>query len=142
VPYPGATQALTAVMTSQIELASVTMPPAVPLVLAGKVKPIVVTSANRAAALPDVPTVAESGYPGFEIVTWTGFFMPANTPKPIVERFETAAIEVAAMPEVKAKLVTLGFDTTSTSGERFRSDLAAEIRRWTEVVEKAKIRIQ
>lgn len=142
VPYPGAAQALTAVMTSQIELASVTMPPAVQLVQAGKVKPIVVTSATRAAALPEVPTVAESGYPGFEIVTWTGFFMPVNTPQPIVERFEKAALEVAAMPDIKAKLVTLGFDTTSTSGEHFRRDLTAEIRRWTEVVAKAKIRIQ
>jgi tripartite-type tricarboxylate transporter receptor subunit TctC len=142
VPYPGAAQALTAVMTSQIELASVTMPPAVQLVQAGKVKPIVITSAKRAAALPDVPTVAESGYPGFEIVTWTGFFMPANTPKPIIERFEKAALEVANMPEIRDRLVTLGFDTASTSGERFRSDIAAELKRWTEVVQKAKIKMQ
>jgi tripartite-type tricarboxylate transporter receptor subunit TctC len=142
VPYPGAAQALTAVMTSQIELASVTMPPAVSLVQGGKVKPIVVTSAKRAAALPQVPTVAESGHPGFEIVTWTGFFMPAATPKAIVARFEQAALEVAASPEIKERLVTLGFDTTSTPGERFRADISAEIRRWTEVVQKAKIKIQ
>ena len=142
VPYPGAAQALTAVMTSQIELASVTMPPAVPLVQAGKVKPVVVTSRARAAALPNVPTVAESGYPGFEIVTWCGFFMPANTPKPIVDKFEQAALAVAASSEIRERLVTLGFDTTSTPGEKFRAEISAELRRWSEVVQKAKIKLQ
>jgi tripartite-type tricarboxylate transporter receptor subunit TctC len=142
VPYPGAAQALTAVMTSQLELASVTMPPAVPLVQAGKVRPVVVTTAQRTAALPGVPTVAESGYPGFEIVTWTGFFMPAATPKPVADRFEKAVLEVAAMPEIKDKLMSLGFDTSATPGARFRNDIAAELRRWTEVVQTAKIKMQ
>lgn len=142
VPYQGAAHALTAAMTGQIELASVTMPPAVALVTAGKVNPIVVTTANRVAALPTVPTVAESGHPGFVILTWTGFFMPAKTPKAVVERFEKAALEVAALPEIKDRLVALGFDTSSTAGDQFRRELSAEIQRWTDVVHKAKIQLK
>jgi tripartite-type tricarboxylate transporter receptor subunit TctC len=142
VPYQGAAQALTGAMASQIELATVTTPPAVALVRERKVKGIVVTSTNRAAALPEVPTVAESGYPGFAINVWSGFFMPAATPKPIVARFNAAALEVAKEPEIRDKLVALGFDTTTTSSEQFARDLADEVKRWTDVVQKAKLKTQ
>jgi tripartite-type tricarboxylate transporter receptor subunit TctC len=142
VPYQGAAQALTAAMTSQIQLASVTTPPAIALVKAGKIKGLAVTSAARASALPDVPTVAESGYPGFVINVWSGFFMPAATPKPVADRFLEAALQVADLPDVKDKLVGLGFDTTTTPSEPFGRELADEIKRWSDVVQKAKLRIQ
>jgi tripartite-type tricarboxylate transporter receptor subunit TctC len=142
VPYQGAANALTAAMTSQIQLATVTTPPAVALVKAGKVKGLVVTSVARSSALPDVPTVAESGYPGFVINVWSGFFMPANTPKPIVERFHAAALEVANLPDIKEKLAGLGFDTTTTSTGQFGREVSEEVKRWTEVVQKAKLRTQ
>jgi tripartite-type tricarboxylate transporter receptor subunit TctC len=142
VPYQGAAQALTAAMTSQIQVATVTTPPAVALVKSGKVKGVVVTSTARASALPDVPTVAESGYPGFAINVWSGFFMPANTPRPVVERFHQAALEIAGMAEIKDKLATLGFDTATTSREQFARDLADEIKRWSDVVQAAKLKTQ
>ena len=142
VPYQGAAQALTGAMASQIEVATVTTPPAVALVKDGKVKGIVVTSTARAAALPEVPTVAESGYPGFAINVWSGFFMPAGTPKPVVARFNDAAQQVANLPEIRDKLVALGFDTTTTSSEQFARDLADEVKRWTDVVSKAKLKTQ
>jgi tripartite-type tricarboxylate transporter receptor subunit TctC len=142
VPYQGAANALTAAMTSQIQLATVTTPPAVALVKAGKVKGVVVTSIGRSTALPDVPTVAESGYPGFVITVWTGFFMPAGTPKPVSERFHKAALEIANMPDIKERLVALGFETTATSTEQFGRDVSAEIKRWSDVVQKAKLKTQ
>jgi tripartite-type tricarboxylate transporter receptor subunit TctC len=142
VPYQGAAPALTATMTSQIELATVTTPPAVALVQAGKVKGLVVTSTARAAALPDVPTVAESGFPGFAINVWCGFFMPTNTAKPVIERFGKAMLEIAVMPDIKEKLVGLGFETATTSGELFRRDIAEEIKRWSAVVQAAKLKTQ
>src|SRR5262245_22339979 len=142
VPYQGAANALTAAMTSQIQRASVTTPPAAALVKAGKVKGVVVTSVARSNTLPDVPTVAESGYPGFVINVWSGFFMPANTPKPVVERFHAAALEVANMPDIKEKLTGLGFDTTTTSSEQFGREVSEEIKRWSDVVQKAKLRTQ
>jgi len=141
VPYQGAAPALTAAMASQIELASVTTPPAIALVKAGKLKGLAVTSAARAAALPDVPTVAEAGHPGFVINVWTGFFMPASTPKPVAGRFQAAALAIAGEPEVKDKLVALGFDTTATPGEPFGRELADEARRWSDVVAKAKLKL-
>jgi tripartite-type tricarboxylate transporter receptor subunit TctC len=142
VPYQGAANALTAAMTSQIQLATVTTPPAVALVKAGKVKGVVVTSLARSSALPDVPTVAQSGYPGFVINVWSGFFMPANTPKSVVERFHAAALDVANLPEIKDKLTGLGFDTATTSTEQFGREVSEEVKRWTDVVQKAKLRTQ
>ena len=142
VPYQGAAQALTGAMTGQVQVASITTPPAVALVQAGKVKPIAVTGAARAGALPEVPTVAESGYPGFVINVWTGFFMPAGTPQAVADRFYGAAREVAEMPEVKAKLASLGFETATTPSEQFARELAEEIRRWADVVREAKLKTQ
>jgi tripartite-type tricarboxylate transporter receptor subunit TctC len=138
VPYQGAAQALTAAMTSQVQLASVTTPPAIALVLAGKLKGLAVTSAARAATLPEVPTVAEQGYPGVVINVWTGFFAPANTPPPVIERLAQATAEIAAMPDIKDRLAGLGFDTGITTGEQFRRDLGDEIKRWSGVVQKVR----
>ena len=115
----------------------VTVSPAVTLVAGGKIKGIVVTTPERSAALPQVPTAAESGYPGFSVSVWTGFFVPAKTPKPIADKLEGVILKVANEPEIKAKLSQLGFEPTNIPGERFQRELAAEIKRWDEVVEKA-----
>jgi tripartite-type tricarboxylate transporter receptor subunit TctC len=139
VPFQGASSALTAVMADQIDIASVTLPPAAPLVIAGKVKGIAVTSAKRSAALPQVPTAAESGYPTIVATAWTGFFVPPKTPKAVVDRLEQAILQVAAMPDIKEKLAKLGFEPTSMPGAQFRSELSTEIKTWTAVVEKANL---
>jgi tripartite-type tricarboxylate transporter receptor subunit TctC len=140
IPFPGAAQALTALLGKQIDLAMVTLAPAVALVKDGKMKGIVVTTPERAAALPEIPTAAESGCPGFSVTVWAGFFVPAKTPKPITDRLGDAIIKVAEMPDIKAKLGQLGFEPTSIPGERFQRDVAAELGRWKEVVEKAAIK--
>jgi tripartite-type tricarboxylate transporter receptor subunit TctC len=136
VPFQGAAPALTAAMANQIDIASVTLPPAVPLVQSGKVKGIAVTSATRSAALPDIPTASESGFP-ITATAWTGFFVPPKTPKPIVDKLEAAILQTAAMPDIKEKLLALGFEPTAQSGAQFRSDLSAEIKTWSAVLEKA-----
>lgn len=139
VPFQGAEPALTAVMASQIEIAAVTLPPAAPLVIAGKVKGIAVTSAARAAALPQIPTAVETGYPALVATAWTGFFVPPKTPQALVDRLEQAILQVAAMPDIKARLAQLGFETTSTPGEKFRRELPIEINTWNAVLEKANL---
>jgi tripartite-type tricarboxylate transporter receptor subunit TctC len=139
VPFQGASPALTAAMANQIDIASVTLPPAAPLVTAGKIKGIAVTSAKRAAALPQIPTAAESGYPTIVATAWTGFFVPPKTPKAVVDRLEQAILQVAAMPDIKEKLAMLGFEPTSTPGAQFRSELSTEIKTWTEVLERANL---
>jgi tripartite-type tricarboxylate transporter receptor subunit TctC len=142
VPYQGAAQALTGAMTSQVQVASVTTPPAIPLVQAGKLKGLAVTSAARSAALPAVATVAEAGFPGFAVNVWTGFFMPAATPAPVLDRFAKEVLAIAATAEIRDKLTSLGFDTATTSSEQFARDLSDEIKRWSDVVQKAKIKSQ
>ena len=136
IPFPGAAQALTNLLGKQTDLAMVTVSPAVTLITGGKMKGIVVTTPQRSAALPQVPTAAESGYPGFSVSVWTGFFVPAKTPKPIADKLEGVILKVANEPEIKAKLSQLGFEPTNIFGERFQRELA-EIKRWDEVVEKA-----
>ncbi len=103
IPFPGAAQALTSLLGRQTDLAMVTLAPAVTLVADGKMKGIVVTTPERSAALPQVPTAAESGYPGFSVSVWTGFFVPAKTPKPIADRLEGIILKVANEPEIKGK---------------------------------------
>src|SRR5258707_8579899 len=142
VPFPGAAQALTATMASQTELAVVTLPPAVPLVNSGKLKGLAVTTPQRSAAVPQVPTAAESGYPGLSSTVWTGFFVPVKTPKPIAERIGNAVLKVAAMPEIRERLIQLGFEPTSIGGEQFQRDVAVEVKHWAEVIEKAGIKAQ
>jgi tripartite-type tricarboxylate transporter receptor subunit TctC len=137
IPFPGAAQALTALLGKQIDLAMVTLAPAVTLVADGKMKGIAVTTPERSAALPKVPTAAESGYPGFSVSVWTGFFVPARTPKPVADRLEAVVLKVANDPEIKTKLTQLGFEPTNIAGEPFQRDVAAELKRWDEVVDKA-----
>jgi tripartite-type tricarboxylate transporter receptor subunit TctC len=140
VPFPGAAQALTATMASQTELAVVTLPPAVPLVNSGKLKGLAVTTPQRSAAVPQVPTVAEAGYPGLSSTVWTGFFVPVKTPKPIADRIGSAVLTVAALPDIRERLVQLGFEPTSINGEQFQRDVAVEVKHWAEVIEKAGIK--
>jgi len=142
VPFSGAAPALTATISGQTELSFVTMPPAVPLVKAGRLKGIAVTSAKRTLALPDVPTVAESGYPGYEVNVFSGFFMPAGTPATPVRRFRETVLQVLAMPDIKEQLATLGFEPADSVNEDFRRLVSDEIRKWTKVVAQTGFRIE
>src|SRR3954469_358460 len=128
IPFPGAAQALTALLGKQIDLAMVTLAPAVTLVADGKMKGIAVTTPERSAALPQVATAAESGYPGFSVSVWTGFFVPARTPKPVADRLEAVILKIASDPEIKTRLTPLGFEPTNIAGEQFQRELAAEIK--------------
>ena len=142
IPFPGAAQALTGALSSQVEAAVVTLPPAVALVASGKLRGIAVTTPARAAALPDVPTTTEAGYPNVAVTVWNGFFVPAKTPKAIADKLGAAILAVAAMPDIKQRLGQLGFEPTSIAGEQFQRDVAKELTTWTEIVEKAGIKPQ
>ena len=140
VPFQGAGAALTAVMGGQIEVASVTLPPAVALVNANKVRGIAATSSVRSNALPQIPTTAEAGFPAVVGTAWCGFFVPAKTPKAIADRLNEVFLQVANMPDVKARLAKVGFEPTSTPGDRFRRELSQEIKTWTEVVNRTSLK--
>jgi tripartite-type tricarboxylate transporter receptor subunit TctC len=142
VPYSGAAPALAATVAGQVDLAVITLPPATPLVRAGRVKGIAVTSAKRTSALPDVPTVAESGFPGYEVNVFSGFFMPAGTPQTVVDRFRETVVKVLEMPDVKEQLATLGFEPADTSSGEFRRLVPVELKKWAKVIEATHIKIE
>jgi tripartite-type tricarboxylate transporter receptor subunit TctC len=142
VPYNGAAPALTATVAGQTDLAFVTMPPAIPLVKAGRLKGIVVTSAKRTLALPDIPTAAESGFPGYEVNVFGGFFVPAGTPAATLQRLRDTVLKVLAMPDIKEQLATLGFEPADTSTEDFRRLVADEIKKWSKVATTTKLKLE
>lgn len=140
--YAGSAPALTAVTGNQIELASVAMSAAVPLVKEGRIKPLAVTSSRRVASLPNVPTLAEAGFPDVDYVTWVGFFMPAKTPPAIIERFTDVARKIIAMPEVTQRLSTMSFEVEVVSGDAFRKEISNELQHWGKIVKAVGLKIQ
>ena len=134
IPYKGAGPVVTDVMAGHIELASLGLPPALPMVQAGRLRAIAVTGNKRSAQLPDVPTVVESGIPGYNVTSWYGFFAPARTPAGIIARLNTEMVAVLKMPEVNRKLVALGADVAPTSADEFGRIVRDEIQKWAKVV--------
>ena len=140
VPYPGAAPALNGVLGGHEQFAFLTTPPAVTLVKSGKVKGIAITAAGRAATLPDIPTFAESGFPGYVVDVWGGFFVPAGTPRPVIETLSNAMSKALAMQDVKDKLVGLGFDLAGTPSDEFRREISEELKLWTDIVQKSNLK--
>jgi tripartite-type tricarboxylate transporter receptor subunit TctC len=142
VSYKGAAPALSAVAGKEVELAIVTLPPAIPLITSGRVKAIAVTTAKRTSLLPNIPTVAESGFPGYDVNTFTGFFMPAGTPKAIVDKLNETVLKVLAMPDIREKLADLGYEPADTANENFPRIVSEEIQQWTKVIKETNIKIE
>src|SRR6185295_632777 len=101
VPYNGNGPAGAATLGGQVQVLFGSMPAVLPQAKAGKLRPLAVGTAGRSPSLPDVPTVAESGYPGFEVSLWLGFFAPAGTPAPVLKRLHTELVSIAKSAEMK-----------------------------------------
>jgi tripartite-type tricarboxylate transporter receptor subunit TctC len=142
VPYRGANPALNDIVSGQIEFMAVNLPPAIGLVRSGKVTPLAVTTLRRAPALPDVPTVDESGFKGFETVAWFGLLGPKGVPSAIVARLHAEIARACADKEVQDKLAVLGGETVCNTPAEFGAFLAADIARWKDVAARGSIRIQ
>ena len=137
VPYKGAAPATTDLLASQVGLMFATAPSVLPSVKAGTLRALAVTSAHRSRGLPDVPTMAEAGVPGFTSEAWFGLFAPAATPRDIVDRLNAALGKAAASADVGAKLAAEGFDVTTDTPEEFRAFIAAEITKWADVIKRS-----
>ncbi len=133
VPYQPA-QAAGAAVAGQTQISSTSMPPAVPHVKSGKLRPIAVTSAQRSPALPDVPTVNEQGFSGFDDLTWIGFFVPAGTPAETVNRLNAEVNRVLELPDVRDKLGQLGFESRRNTPAEFAAFVREEIPKWAKAV--------
>ena len=142
VPYKGAPQAATDIMAGRINFMFTTMPTGLPFVQAGKLRALAVTSTQRLPFLPDVPTMIESGYPGFEVQSWRALFVPAGTPAYIINKLHDQVVKVMEMPEVRQRVLTAGFGVvTSTPGELGKFS-RAELAKWAKVVKDAGVRVE
>jgi tripartite-type tricarboxylate transporter receptor subunit TctC len=142
VPYRGAAPALNDIVSGQIEFMAVNLPPAIGLVKSGQVTPLAVTTRSRASALPDVRTVEESGFAGYETVAWFGLLAPQGVPEPIIARLHGEIGKACADQEVQQKLAVLGGETVCNTPAEFRAFLTADIARWKDVAAKANIALQ
>ena len=133
VPYQPA-QAAGAAVGGHTQMSSTSMPPAVTHVRAGRLRAIAVTSAHRSPALPDVPTVNEQGFSGFDDLTWTAIFAPAGTPQDIVNRLNSELNRALSAPDVQERLAQLGLDWQSNTSGEFAAFLREEVQKWAKAV--------
>lgn len=139
VAYKGTAPALTDLMSGQIQLLADPMLSSLPLAQGGKIKALGLTSLKRAAAAPEIPTVAESGVKGFAFVSWYGLWGPKNLPIDISDKLQTQITKLLASPDVKARLSALGFDPIGTGGERFAGYIREEMAKSEKIIKNAKI---
>ena len=136
VPYQPA-QAVGAAIAGHTQISSTSMPPAVSPVKAGRVRAIAVTSAQRSPALPDVPTVNEQGFSGFDDLTWTAFFAPAGMPQDLVNRLNSELNRALLTPEVRERLAVVGLEWKSNTSGEFAAFLRSEIDKWARAVKES-----
>ena len=137
VPYKGSSPALQDLLGGQVQLMFDNLPPSLPHIKAGKLRALGVTSATRAPALPDVPTIAESGLPGFEASSWFGVLAPAGTPPAIIAKLNAEIAKWLDTPEAKEKMLTLGANAAGGTPEDFAKHIAAETAKWAKVVKES-----
>jgi tripartite-type tricarboxylate transporter receptor subunit TctC len=141
IPYKGSAPALQDLIAGQVQLMFDNLPPSLPQIKAGKLRALAVTSLARAPALPDVPTLAESGLPGFEASSWFGILAPAGTPAPIVAKLNAEVAKWLATPEAKEKLLKQGANPAGGTPEDFAKHIAAETAKWAKVVKDSGAKI-
>lgn len=141
IPYKGSAPAVTALLAGEIDLLFDNLPNVYQQVKAGKLRAVAATGAARAPLLPDVPTVAESGVPGYEVNVWYGIQAPAGTPADVVAKINRDLVGMLREPAVVEKFGTQGVEVVASSPEQFKKLVASEIRKWDEVIKRADIRI-
>jgi tripartite-type tricarboxylate transporter receptor subunit TctC len=134
VPYKGTGQALSDVISGQVQLMMSSLLPAMPHVKSGRLRGLAVTSLQRTPALPEIATVAESGVPGFETTSWHGMVVPAKTPKALVARLHAEMVKVLNQPEVKTLFLAQGMETVANTPEAFAEYIRRETDKWTTVI--------
>ena len=142
VPFGGAGPAIQSAVAGHTPIAFTALPPAAPLVKGGQLRALVVTSAKRSSALPDVPTMAEAGLKDQEADTLQGVLVPAGTPKEIVALLHREIVKIVQEPDVKEKFATLGFDAVANTPDQFAAQIKAEIAKWGKVIKNANIKAE
>lgn len=143
IPYKGSGQSMVDVMSGRLQLAITNSLTATPLVRSGKLRTLAVTSAKRSAAFADLPTIAESGVPGFELTSWYGVFAPSKTPMPVVRLINRNVLDVMYSPEMKEKLAADAAEPAPRlTPEEFRKEIAREVELWDKFIRTSGIKIK
>ncbi len=141
IQYKGTGASLNDLIGGQVAMSFGSLAGLVPYAKSGRLRALAVSSLKRAASLPDVPTVAET-YPGFEVSTWYGLLAPAHTPRDIITRVQQETVKVLALPDVRARLATLGFDLGGTTPAEFAALLRSDLARWQKVIREGGIKAE
>jgi len=142
IAYKGTGPALTDLMSGQIQLVADPMLSSLPQAQSGRIKALAITSLKRQAAAPEIPTVEESGLPGFEFVSWYGLWGPKNLPPDITAKLQSTVAEILAQPDVKAKLTALGFEAIGSTSDEFAKYIASEMARYGQIIHDANIKAE
>jgi tripartite-type tricarboxylate transporter receptor subunit TctC len=142
VPYKGSAQAFPDLLGGRLGFFLASLETAIPQMKAGTIRTLAVTSAQRVPALPDIPTVAESGYPGFETTTWYGILVPKGTPQPIVARLSTEIVKVLESADVRERMAANGGATIKPGPAAFDAQLKSELTKWSRVIREAGVKIE
>jgi tripartite-type tricarboxylate transporter receptor subunit TctC len=141
VPYKGGGPALAEVVAGQVQALFSLALAATPQIKAGRVRALAITSSKRSAVAPELPTVAELGYPGFEVIGWFGWLAPARTPRGIVTRLNTEIVKALNVPEVRERLLSQSTEPVGNSPEAFAAFIRSEHAKWADVIRRAGIRM-
>jgi len=141
IPYKGSSPALTDLVAGQVVVFIGNMPPTVPLVKAGKLRALAVTTKGRSALMPELPTISEAGLPGYETVAWFGVLAPAGTPPEIVNRLSQEIARIAKSPEMREKLLAMGAEPVGGTPEEFKAVIDRDIAKWKPLAQKVGIKV-
>jgi tripartite-type tricarboxylate transporter receptor subunit TctC len=142
VPYKGGGPALAEVVAGQVQALFSIALAATPQIKGGRVRPLAITSAKRSPVAPELPTVAETGLPGFEVIGWFGWLAPAATPRPIVNRLHTEIVRALRLPDVRERLLSQSTEPVGNSPQEFAAFMKSEHAKWAKVIRAANIKIE
>jgi tripartite-type tricarboxylate transporter receptor subunit TctC len=142
VPYKGTGPALTELLSGQVQIMFNSAVSMLPQVRAGRLRAIAMTGARRSPAMPELPTVAESGVPGYEATSWYGILAPAATPRAIIDKLYREIAKIVQMPDVRERLIADGAEPAGTSPAEFTAHIKRELARWAKVIQDANIRVE
>ena len=140
VPFNGAAPAMISTIGGHTPISFISLPAAAAYIKDGKLRALAVTSGERSPAIPNVPTMAEAGFPGQESVFMQGLLFPARTPTDIIDRWYREVARIIAMPDVRGRLIALGFEPVVNTPEEFGAQIRFEVARWTRVIGEARIK--
>ena len=141
IPYKGTAPALTELVAGQVDLAFENMPALIPHIQAGRLRALAVTPSKRSAIMPELPTIAEAGLPGYDASVWFGVFVPAGTPRPVIDRLHAEILKALQTQDLKSRMVSMGTEVSGMGPDDFSAYVRKEIPKWANLVKAAGVKI-